>query len=50
MRKPERLFLLAALTGLIIGKLIKNFKWGFLLGILLSTLVAFSLPSRKKKI
>ncbi len=39
-RSPEVLFLIAAVIGLIAGKLIKNFKVGVLLGIIIATLVA----------
>jgi tetrahydromethanopterin S-methyltransferase subunit B len=41
MRRPEVLFFIAALVGYIIGKLIRNFKWGFLIGITVAAIYAF---------
>ena len=48
-RSPEVLFLVAAIAGLIVGKLIKNFKVGMLLGILFAALLAaWPVPKQRK--
>jgi tetrahydromethanopterin S-methyltransferase subunit B len=47
-KHPERLFLLAAVIGFVFGKLIKNFKWGLLIGLLVAAIVAFIPPIKKK--
>ncbi|MCU0335440.1 MAG: hypothetical protein MUF62_10410 [Chitinophagaceae bacterium] len=49
MKRPEVLFFVAAIAGLIIGKLIKNFKWGMLLGVLVAAIYAFTIPTRKRR-
>ena len=48
MRRPEVLFFIAALVGFLIGKLIKNFKWGFLMGIVVAAIYAFVTCPRQK--
>jgi hypothetical protein len=48
MRRPEVLFFIATIIGLIIGKLIKNFKWGMLIGIVVAALIAFGAKPQKK--
>jgi hypothetical protein len=47
MRRPEVLFFIAIALGLVLGKLIKNFKVGFFLGIILAIAFAFSFRKRK---
>jgi len=47
LKRHEILLIAALLIGLILGKLIKNFKWGMMIGIVLVTLYAFALPRRK---
>ncbi len=49
MRKPEVLFFIAVIIGLIIGKLIKNFKWGMLVGLFVAAIFAFAGPAQKSK-
>jgi tetrahydromethanopterin S-methyltransferase subunit B len=49
MRRPEVLFFIAALVGYIIGKLIKNFKWGFFIGIIVAAIYAFVTSPRSKE-
>jgi F0F1-type ATP synthase assembly protein I len=41
MRRPEVLFFIAVILGVVVGKLIKNFKVGMFLGLLLGALLAF---------
>lgn len=48
MRRPEVLFFIAAVVGMIIGKLIKNFKFGMLAGIMIAAIFAFVSKPRKK--
>jgi uncharacterized membrane protein (UPF0136 family) len=49
MRRPEVLFFVAVIGGLIMGKLIKNFKVGMLVGLFVAGIYAFvSRPSKKK--
>jgi hypothetical protein len=49
MRRPEVLVLIAAVCGLLIGKLIRNFKWGMLVGLFVAAIYAFvTRPERKK--
>jgi hypothetical protein len=48
MRRPEVLFFIAAVVGYVIGKLIKNFKWGFLMGIIVAAIYAFATGPRHK--
>ncbi|MCA0381756.1 MAG: hypothetical protein LCH58_06325 [Bacteroidetes bacterium] len=49
MRRPEILLIIAAVSGLIIGKLIKNFRWGFLIGVIIAALYAFGKPYKKQR-
>ena len=50
-KKPELLFFIAVVGGMIVGKLIRNFNVGLLLGIILGALMAFlSRPSKKNSL
>ena len=47
-RRPEVLFFLAAVIGYIAGRLIKNFKVGMFVGLLVAAIYAFvTKPSKK---
>ncbi|HSC52209.1 MAG TPA: hypothetical protein VLC98_01210 [Phnomibacter sp.] len=47
-RRPEVLFFIAVVIGLVLGKLIKNFKWGMLAGVLIAALLAFGAKPKPK--
>lgn len=49
LKRHEILLFSAAIIGLVLGKLIKNFRWGMLIGILLVTCYAFLIPKGKSK-
>lgn len=50
-RRPEVIFFIAALVGYAVGQLIKNFKVGFLVGLLAAAIYAFvSKPAKKRDI
>lgn len=46
MRKPEVLFFIAVVVGLIIGKFIKNFKVAFAITLILMIAFAFNFKKR----
>jgi F0F1-type ATP synthase assembly protein I len=49
MRRPEVLFFIAVILGVVVGKLIKNFKIGMFLGLLLGALLAFGAGRNMRK-